>query len=66
MFASTNLHGKMNVPTMNAFQKMGSKLKKSVDTKDVSTFRLTTCKVLYNASLKLVQFKVEKLLTDAY
>ena len=56
--------GMYSVKSCNVFVDLAEKLKKAVLTSDVTIFRRAICDVLYSASLKLVNLKKAKLLTD--
>ncbi len=64
VFCSKLVTGMYSVKSCNVFVDLAEKLKKAVLTSDVTIFRRAICDVLYSASLKLVNLKKAKLLTD--
>lgn len=64
VFCSKLVTGMYSVKSCNVFVELAEKLKKAVLTSDVTIFRRAICDVLYSASLKLVNLKKAKLLTD--
>ena len=64
VFCSKLVTGMYSVKSCNVFVDLAEKLKMAVLTSDVTIFRRAICDVLYSASLKLVNLKKAKLLTD--
>ena len=64
VFCSKHVSGMYSVKSHNVFVDLAEKLKKAVGTLNITMFRQAICEVLYLASLKLVNLKKAKLLTD--
>ena len=64
VFCSNLVTGMYSVKNCNVFVDLAEKLKKALQSSNVTMFRKAICEVLYVACLKMVSLNNAKLLTD--